>query len=289
LPTLAWEIVSYDPDNDEFIGYDQTTDEALFRIALTQASSDALDAFVATATTPSPTFAFGATGTATYSVQSEVTLKRSYQVDPDSDEYVNVDIIGSASSSVPFGPTGFSLEPDDSFVVRVLYEDVASVDDEAYDDAQQNEAQFETDNNVNLSGGEDYTVTTLGFSVTFSPATVFDGCATTQPSLSAAVNFEIEAAAAASDARAKRDIVPVARLDDGLQLYSFRYLWDDSTVYVGVIAQELIGTRFEHALRGGRNGTYAVDYAALGLRMVTLEEYLSDPTSVFAESSQHGS
>jgi hypothetical protein len=289
LPALAWEAVSYDPDNNEFFGYDFTTDEALFRIALTQASSDALDAFVATATTPSPTFAFGATGTATFSVQSRVTLKGYYLVDPDTEEYASIDFIGSASSSAPFGPTSFSLEPDDTFVVRVRYEDVSSVENEAYNDALQKLAQFETDNNIDLNGGETSTLTTLGFAITFSPATVFDGCDTTQPSLSAAVNVDIESSASASDARTKRDIVPVVLLDNGLQLHSFRYLWDDSTVYVGVIAQELIGTRFEHAVHSGRNGILAVDYAALGLRMVTLEEYLSDPTSVFAESTKHRS
>ncbi len=41
-----------------------------------------------------------------------------------------------------------------------------------------------------------------------------------------------------SDARLKRDIVLVGRLDDGLGLYRYRYLWSD-TVYVGVMAQEV--------------------------------------------------
>ena len=42
-----------------------------------------------------------------------------------------------------------------------------------------------------------------------------------------------------SDARLKRDIDQVATRDDGLPIYSFRYLWDDE-VYVGVMAQDLL-------------------------------------------------
>ena len=41
-----------------------------------------------------------------------------------------------------------------------------------------------------------------------------------------------------SDTRLKRDITLVGRRDDGLGLYSYRYLWSD-TVYVGVMAQEV--------------------------------------------------
>ena len=41
-----------------------------------------------------------------------------------------------------------------------------------------------------------------------------------------------------SDTRLKRDVVLLTRLDNGLGLYRYRYLWSD-TVYVGVIAQEV--------------------------------------------------
>jgi outer membrane immunogenic protein len=41
-----------------------------------------------------------------------------------------------------------------------------------------------------------------------------------------------------SDRRLKRDVVLIARLDDGLGLYRYRYLWSDTT-YVGVMAQEV--------------------------------------------------
>jgi hypothetical protein len=59
-------------------------------------------------------------------------------------------------------------------------------------------------------------------------------------------------------------------------------------VYVGVIAQELLGTRNASAVHVGPNETFVVDYAALGLRMVTFEDYLSDPNCVFAENSHEG-
>lgn len=42
-----------------------------------------------------------------------------------------------------------------------------------------------------------------------------------------------------SDRRLKRDIRHVATRSDGLRLYAFKYLWDDTT-YVGVMAQDLL-------------------------------------------------
>lgn len=45
-----------------------------------------------------------------------------------------------------------------------------------------------------------------------------------------------------SDVRAKRDIVPLARLENGIGLYRYRYMWSDD-VYVGVMAQEVPARR----------------------------------------------
>ena len=42
-----------------------------------------------------------------------------------------------------------------------------------------------------------------------------------------------------SDARLKRDITQIATRDDGLPIYSFRYLWGDE-IHVGVMAQDLL-------------------------------------------------
>ena len=51
-----------------------------------------------------------------------------------------------------------------------------------------------------------------------------------------------------SDIRLKEDIVPVARLDNGIGVYRFRYKGNDHTVYVGVMAQEVPNDRAERRL-----------------------------------------
>src|SRR5262249_27596863 len=54
-----------------------------------------------------------------------------------------------------------------------------------------------------------------------------------------------------SDARAKRDITPLAQWENGLQLYRYRYAWSDSnTMYVGVLAQEVREVAPYAVLRG---------------------------------------
>ena len=74
-----------------------------------------------------------------------------------------------------------------------------------------------------------------------------------------------------SDIRLKRDITPVARLDNGINLYSFRYRWSDQ-VYVGVMAQEVAAIVPDAVVRAS-NGYLAVCYDRLGLRMQTLEQW----------------
>jgi hypothetical protein len=286
LPTLAWELIEYNAETEEFVGFDPETEELILRLGLTQASADALDAFLATATTPSPSFEFGSTGTATY--QISVTAESMRRLTDEDGNETELTFTGSASSPVPFGPADFSLEPDESVILRVLDNEIGNVQDAAYNEAQAKIEEYEIDNGVSLDGGEESLVAVVSLSLIFSPATVFDGCNTTNPVFTPVVDVEFEAAAAASDARVKRDIVLLTRLDNGIQLYSFRYRSDDPTVYVGVIAQELLGTRNASAVHVGPNETFVVDYAALGLRMVTLEDYLSDPNCVFAENSHEG-
>lgn len=76
-----------------------------------------------------------------------------------------------------------------------------------------------------------------------------------------------------SDARLKRDVALLATLDNGIRLYSFRYLWDD-VARVGVMAQELLERApTRDAVSVTQSGYYAVDYRALGLQMTTLEEW----------------
>jgi hypothetical protein len=75
-----------------------------------------------------------------------------------------------------------------------------------------------------------------------------------------------------SDARLKRDITLVGRRDDGLGLYSYRYLWSD-TVYVGVMAQEVALIRPDAVVRGALDDYLRVDYSRLGLTLMTLPEW----------------
>jgi outer membrane immunogenic protein len=74
-----------------------------------------------------------------------------------------------------------------------------------------------------------------------------------------------------SDIRLKRDIALVARLDDGLGLYRYRYLWSD-TVYVGVMAQEVALDHPDAVVRDPF-GYLLVDYSKLGIKLMTLSEW----------------
>ena len=74
-----------------------------------------------------------------------------------------------------------------------------------------------------------------------------------------------------SDIRLKRDIAQVGELDGGINLYRYRYLWSD-TIYVGVMAQEVAAVKPEAVLRGA-DGYLRVDYARLGLRLRTWDQW----------------
>jgi uncharacterized caspase-like protein len=74
-----------------------------------------------------------------------------------------------------------------------------------------------------------------------------------------------------SDIRLKEDIVPLGRTRDGLQIYRYRYIGDD-TYYVGVMAQE-VAERLPDAVTRGKDGYLRVDYARLGLTFMTFEEW----------------
>ena len=77
--------------------------------------------------------------------------------------------------------------------------------------------------------------------------------------------------AVTSDQRLKRDIVLLKRLDSGIGLYRFRYLWSDQ-VYVGVVAQE-VANKFPDAVARGSDGYLRVFYDRLGLKMMTWDEW----------------
>jgi hypothetical protein len=74
-----------------------------------------------------------------------------------------------------------------------------------------------------------------------------------------------------SDARLKRDIALVGRLDNGLGLYRYRYLWSDAE-YVGVMAQEVALIQ-PKAVVHGFDGYLRVNYEMLGVPFRTLEEW----------------
>lgn len=76
-----------------------------------------------------------------------------------------------------------------------------------------------------------------------------------------------------SDIRLKRDIEFVARLENGLGLYRYRYFWSDIE-YVGVMAQE-VAEVVPDAVIHGSDGYLQVDYRRLGLNLMTREEWLA--------------
>jgi outer membrane immunogenic protein len=67
-----------------------------------------------------------------------------------------------------------------------------------------------------------------------------------------------------SDVRLKRDIALIGRLDNGLGLYRYRYLWSDD-VHVGVMAQEVALIRPDAIVRSELDDYLRVDYGRLGV------------------------
>lgn len=77
-----------------------------------------------------------------------------------------------------------------------------------------------------------------------------------------------------SDERLKEDIVPVTKLENGIQLYTFNYKGDPRR-FVGVIAQDLLkDEKFAEAVSEGPDGYYRVDYSRLGMRVTNPAEML---------------
>lgn len=76
-----------------------------------------------------------------------------------------------------------------------------------------------------------------------------------------------------SDIRLKHDIVQLARLDNGLGIYRYRYNGNDQ-VYVGVMAQE-VETVIPQAVTRGPDGYMRVDYDRIGLKLKTWDSWLA--------------
>jgi hypothetical protein len=75
-----------------------------------------------------------------------------------------------------------------------------------------------------------------------------------------------------SDIRLKRNVTRVGSLPNGLNVYRYRYLWSD-TAFVGVMAHEVAKT-MPGAVKPGPNGYLRVDYARLGTRLQTFDEWV---------------
>jgi uncharacterized protein DUF3300/endosialidase-like protein len=81
-----------------------------------------------------------------------------------------------------------------------------------------------------------------------------------------------------SDIRLKQDIVPLVRLNNGLELYRFRYKGSDHTAYVGVMAQEV--QKIEpSAVSRDHQGYLMVNYDLIGLKFITWKEWLNSGPS----------
>jgi len=76
-----------------------------------------------------------------------------------------------------------------------------------------------------------------------------------------------------SDIRCKRNIIELARLDNGIGLYRYRYNWSDR-YYVGVMAQEVADIIPDAVVRGP-DGYLRVDYGRVGLQLMTWDEWLA--------------
>ena len=61
------------------------------------------------------------------------------------------------------------------------------------------------------------------------------------------------------------------RLPNGIGLYRYRYIWSDQ-VYVGVMAQEVAQIVPDAVVRGA-DGFLRVNYARLGMRLLTWDEW----------------
>ncbi|KAG1694708.1 hypothetical protein GQR58_006704 [Nymphon striatum] len=93
-----------------------------------------------------------------------------------------------------------------------------------------------------------------------------------------------EALLTISDSRLKQNIKFLNELDNGLRIYSFKYLSNYSKsneTYVGVMAQDLLkDTRYKKAVLTMENNYYGVDYSALGLKMITLKQWNQSPDQI---------
>lgn len=77
-----------------------------------------------------------------------------------------------------------------------------------------------------------------------------------------------------SDKRVKENLTKVATIGD-INIYKFNYVWDKDNEQYGVIAQELLGTKYESAVFvDEESGLYKVDYEKLN-EMVDIQSFIN--------------
>jgi hypothetical protein len=75
--------------------------------------------------------------------------------------------------------------------------------------------------------------------------------------------------------------VPLAQLNNGLQLYRFRYKGNDHTAYVGVMAQEVQKVD-PGAVTADRQGFLRVDYDRIGVKFMSWNAWRANKPPVSA-------
>ena len=83
--------------------------------------------------------------------------------------------------------------------------------------------------------------------------------------LLSAVGSLAGAAIGKSDFRLKDNITLVGKSPEGLNIYTFEYKGEEG-LYEGVMAQELLGTKFNDSVLTMENGMYAVNYSNLDVQ-----------------------
>lgn len=73
-----------------------------------------------------------------------------------------------------------------------------------------------------------------------------------------------------SDRRLKENII-FLQYEHGLKIYQYNYISDKDTIYKGIIAQDLIGTKYEEAIHLRTDGYYKVNYNKLPIKLIKLK------------------
>lgn len=85
-----------------------------------------------------------------------------------------------------------------------------------------------------------------------------------------------------SDSRLKKDIKKLSKLNNDIQLYSFKYKGENNTTYVGAMAQDLLqDNRYKQAVKIMPNNYYGVNYDSIGLKMISYDQWLKAPNSIY--------